>query len=130
MNTDYQLTLSDNKYWIKTPRPVKLIHLRLSPLDNRFKVQRIYVYLGDPNIKKIINNPTELKNKFGPDWQDILAMNLKGGQLIDIGEEKAKKSVKKVKVKEQEIVQYIYDYSIFMEFALAQYAMEANLAKQ
>lgn len=114
MNTDYQLTLSDNKYWIKTPRPVKLIHLRLSPRDNRFKVQRIYIYLGDPSIKKILNNPTKLKKRFGPDWEDILAMNIKGGQLIDIGEEK-KKTVKKVEAKEKDIVQYIYDYSIFMD---------------
>lgn len=118
MNTDYQLTLSDNKYWIKTPRPVKLIHLKLSGTDHRFKVQRIYVYLGDPSIKKILNNATELKKRFGPDWKDILAMDIKGkssgGELIDIGDEN-KKSVKKVKVNERDTVQYIYDYSIFMD---------------
>ena len=116
MNIDYQLTLSDNKYWIKTPRPVKLIHLRLNSIDNRFKIQRIHVYLGDPSIKKILNNPKELEKRFGSDWKDILAMNLKtkGGDFIDIGDEEKKKTIKK-EIKKNDIVQYVYDYSIFMD---------------
>ena len=118
MNINYQLTLSDNPYWIKTLRPVKLIHLKLNSIDNRFKVQRIHVFLGDPEIKKIINNPKALQKKFGSKWREILHKNaVKGGQLIDIGDSKdtvKKKTPKKPKTMDS-IVQYVYDYGIYLD---------------
>lgn len=122
MNINYELTLSDDKNWIKTSRPVKLIHLKLSPIDNRFKVKRIYVFIGDPEVKKIINNNKKLENRFGKNWREILHkggyIKTDGGELIDIGDDAEEEITKKkssIPKTMDSLVKYIYDYGIFMD---------------
>jgi len=138
MNYKYKFTIDNHNTWILPLYPVKVIHLGLDKYDQKFKIKRIYIFIGEQDkvVKNILQSvslnpqgfkPTTqnrniLKKTFGNEWRDIIGIGrFTGGDIfaddepLDIDDEPVKKVKKEKKAKKESIIKYIYKYKVFLD---------------